>query len=188
MSKKIGKLHSLTREELDQLLRVAYADSKRNHLMLLVGFTHGLRASEVVGAKGLTVDSVNGDYLTVERLKHSYGTVHSLKASPDPVYDEKTALKDYVAYCRETKQDRLFPITRQMFWKICQKYGEKAGLPPHKRHPHVLKHTVAKFAIKEAGIEVVQKYLGHKSINSTAQYLKVDEEEACNVMQAALGK
>ena len=37
----------------------------------------------------------------------------------------------------------------------------------------------------EAGIENVRQYLGHRSISSTGEYLKVSDQEASNAITSA---
>ena len=82
----------------------------------------------------------------------------------------------------------MFPVSRVWFWKVMQKACADAGIPQHKAHPHVLKHTTAMLTIKEAGIEHVRQYLGHKSIASTGEYLKVTDEQASKAIAAAIGE
>ena len=67
-----------------------------------------------------------------------------------------------------------------------QRYAAEAGIPARKRHPHVLKHTIAMQTIHSAGIENVRQYLGHKSISSTGSYLKRTDAEAAIAIGDAL--
>jgi hypothetical protein len=54
-----------------------------------------------------------------------------------------------------------------------KKYCRLAGIPEHKSHHHVLKHSTCMNMLDGgAQINEVQKFAGHKSLNSTAQYLK----------------
>ena len=59
-------------------------------------------------------------------------------------------------------------------------------MPEHKLNPHVLKHTAAMHMIKKAGIEMVRRRLGHKSIASTGAYLKVNDQEADAAYEEAI--
>ena len=61
----------LTRDELRALLTVAKAHSERDHLMILTGFWHGLRCSEIVKMRGT---QIRDGHLTVQRLKGSLKT------------------------------------------------------------------------------------------------------------------
>ena len=79
----------------------------------------------------------------------------------------------------------IFPFSRVHYFRLFQKYAKRAGLPEHKWHPHTLKHSVARHHIRQAGIENIRRYLGHKSLASTGEYLKVTDEEAAFALQQA---
>ena len=55
-------------------------------------------------------------------------------------------------------------------------YARQAGLPPHKRHSHCLRHSIATHLL-DAGqtLEYVQDHLGHRSIKSTGVYAKISD-------------
>ncbi len=82
----------LTRDELRALLTVAKAHSERDHLMILTGFWHGLRCSEIVKMRGT---QIRDGHLTVQRLKGSMKTTQPLISNADPLLDEKTAMDAY---------------------------------------------------------------------------------------------
>lgn len=174
-------MEALSKPELLALLQAAKTHSRRNWLMILVVFCHGLRASEVVA---LERDAVIDGHLTVARKKGSLRTVQPLVSNPDPLLNEREFLFDYVASL--PRNQRLFPISRQHFWRLMQRYGEAAKIPERKRHPHILKHTIAMQIIHSAGIENTRQYLGHKSMSSTGAYLKVSDEAASAAVAQAL--
>jgi site-specific recombinase XerD len=149
--------------------------------MILVAFWHGLRASEVVQ---LTGENFTESHLTVGRLKGSLRTTQPLVSHAEPLLDEQKALSEYAA--KFTQNQRLFPVTRQHFWRLFQRYSKQAGIPKHKRHPHLLKHSIAMQTIEKAGIEHVRQYLGHKTIASTGAYLKVSDEAASEKVQGSI--
>ena len=121
-------------------------------------------------------DAIASGCVTVQRLKGSRKTTQPLVKHADPLLNEETGLFEYLA---ETSfNQRLFPIGRRQFWKLFQRYCEDAGIPKHKRHPHILKHSIAMQTIAKAGIENVRQHLGHVSIASTGAYLKVTDEDA----------
>lgn len=174
-------LEALSKDELHALLAAAKAHNERDWLMILVAFRHGLRATEVVS---LTTDNVADGYLDVKRLKGSLHTIQEVQASDDPVLNLRPALIDYVA--KTPANQRLFKITRQRFWQIVQQHGERAGLPKHRRFPHILKHSIAMQSIQKAGIENVRQHLGHKSLSSTGAYLRVNDSVASAAVASAL--
>lgn len=175
-------MQALSRAELLALLGAANAHSKRDWLMILVAFNHGLRASEVIA---LTPDNVQDGFLTVQRLKGSNRTTQPLIESEEPLLNERLEL---LAHMRGmASNQRLFKISRVQFWRVVQRHAEQAGLPAHQRHPHMLKHSIAMQTIKSAGIENVRVWLGHKNMGSTGEYLKPSEEMATGEIRRALG-
>ena len=193
-------LEHLSQSELRALLEAARSVSERDWLMILTGYWHGLRASEVVGHRrrdkvtgkyfgayvgGLRGRDVADGHITVARLKGSLKTTQPLIPHADPLLDEATALARW-ADSRLTNE-RLFPISRVRFRQIIQRYGKMAGIAKRLCHPHILKHSVAMHSIRAAGIENLKQYLGHKSGASTMAYLKVDDGQASRAVMDALG-
>jgi integrase/recombinase XerD len=176
----MGK-QSLDRGQLLRLLRAAKAKSERDYLMIWLAFRFGLRASEVVA---LTPDNFDGGHITVQRLKGSLKTTQPITGHAEPLLDGRKSLFAFVALVR--RKQRLFPITRERFWQIVQTHGWTAGIPKHLRHPHILKHSIAMQTIGTAGIENVRQHLGHKSMQSTGEYLKVTDEQAGAAVERAL--
>lgn len=171
----------LERNELFAVLNEARKTSERDFLMLLVAYLHGLRASEVVA---LTADNFRDGFLTVARLKGSLRTTQPLVEHKNPLLNEKALLFEFLKTARLGA--RLFPITRQHFWWLFRRYAERANVPAHKRHPHVLKHTLALDVIDSAGVHNARQYLGHKSLSSTGEYLRVSDEQASAAIRSAL--
>lgn len=174
-------IQSLDREELLALLSAAKRKRERDWVMILLAFCHGLRASEVVA---LTPDNFHKGQLTVQRLKGSLRTTQPLVEHSDPLLNEKKAVFEYAL--NFSKGERLFKITRERFWQIVQEHGATAEIAKHKRHPHILKHSIAMQTIKKAGVENVRVHLGHKSMSSTGEYLRVTDEAAAAAVTGAL--
>jgi len=174
-------MHALSKTELRGLLAAAKAGRERDWLMILVAFNHGLRASEVTSFQS---SAVQDGYLTIQRLKGSLKTTQALVEHSDPLLDEKAALIEYAR--KSTPGRSLFGIGRVQFWRLVKKYAKAAGVPAHKAHPHALKHSIAMQTIESAGIENVRQHLGHKSLSSTGEYLKVSDEQASERIAQAL--
>jgi integrase/recombinase XerD len=174
-------VESLSKEQLSSLLSHAKSARRRDWLMILVAYWHGLRASEVIA---ITVDDLKDGYLTVQRLKGSNKTVQQLVEHSDPLLNERVGLIDYTRGMLGNQ--KLFPICRQTFWSIVRRYAKAAEIPAHLAHPHILKHSIAMQSIHSAGIENVRKHLGHKSMSSTGEYLKVSDSDASNAVVGAL--
>jgi integrase/recombinase XerD len=174
-------MEHLTRNELKELLTVAKAKSERDWLILLIGFSHALRVSEIIG---LDVNDVKDGYMTVQRLKGSMKTTQALVASSDPLFDEKTALAKWAL---KVSAGKLFNISRKRVWQLMKEYGTAAHIPAHKCHPHVLKHTTAKLALNNGmKLDALKKYMGHESLSSTGAYLQCDDDEASKAFADAM--
>jgi type 1 fimbriae regulatory protein FimB len=174
-------MEALSKPQIMKILAAAHAHSERDWLMILVGYLHGLRASEVIGIRA---DDIKDGHLTVRRLKGSCRTIQPLFRSEEALLDESKSLVDYAR--KVPRNQRLFPLTRRSFGRIVERHAATAKIPRHLAHPHILKHTIAMEVIHSAGIENVRQYLGHKSMSSTGAYLKVSDAEAAGAVQKGL--
>src|SRR6266404_9489238 len=118
-----------TREQLLALLRRAAAGKKgkRDHLMLLIGVTHGLRVSEICDLRVTDCDMEFGT-IKIRRGKGSDDTRHVLAHSAEPLLDEHSRVREYLAGLRTEK---LFDIGRGMCDVLIKKYGRDCGIPRH---------------------------------------------------------
>jgi type 1 fimbriae regulatory protein FimB len=179
--------------ELLALLRAAKARGPREHAMILTAYLHGLRASEVCGLKLADVDLRQGT-IAVNRLKGSLSSVQELHPHRgEPMLDEIKTLKTYLAERKDDGSGYLFlsqkggGMARQTFHALFQTVAEEAGIPEGKRHPHVLKHSVASHLIAEnTNLAIVQRALGHRSISSTMIYVGVNDEQVTTEVNGAL--
>jgi site-specific recombinase XerD len=78
-------------------------------------------------------------------------------------------------------------LDRTQFFRVFQMVAQLAGLPVDKRHPHVLKHSLASHLVAgNVNLALVRQALGHRSINSTMQYIGTSDGQAAEAAQAAL--
>jgi integrase/recombinase XerD len=174
-------LQSLTHEELTAVLTASRARRERDWLAFLLGYWHAMRASEIVN---LTRADVDGGFITVRRLKGSRTTVQPLMDHPDPLFNERAAVPVYVRNMQE--KQRLFDFNRDNLRRLFRRYAEAVGIPEHKRHPHVLKHTMLSALVNKIGVPATQCWAGHLSGASTLLYTRVDPEDAARAVRAAL--
>lgn len=145
--------------------------------MILVPYWHGLRASEVVA---ITRDDIRDGFLTVRRLKGSNKTTQPLVSHPETLLNERDPLIDFAI--RSKFNQPLFKMRRESFSRLFRRHAERAGLPAHKCHPHVLKHSIAMDIVHSAGVENTRIWLGHKSLSSTGEYAKPTEQDAASAV------
>src|SRR6202140_2623943 len=146
---KRGRMVILTPQEMLELLKAAKKRSTRDWAMILLAYRHGLRASEVCGLKFTDVDLKTGS-ISIQRLKGSLHTIQPLyQHRGQPLLDEMAAVRAWLRKRVADGSDYLFTsqkggrLSRIQFFRNFQKVAEEAGLSAEKRHPHVLKHSLA---------------------------------------------
>jgi type 1 fimbriae regulatory protein FimB len=159
-------MQALSKTELLAVLAAARAASERDFLMILVAYCHGLRASEVIA---ITRHDIQDGCLDVKRLKKSMRTNQPLLEHADPLLNERQALLNYIENLY--RNQKLFPVCRRTFYRIVNTHAATAGLPKHKRHPHMLKHTIGtEIYQKSKDLGLLQTHLGHKKPSSSLMY------------------
>ena len=162
----------LTAEEVDRLIRAAGSTGRhrdRDALMILMGYRHGFRCSELVGLRRDQVDLKRG-ILHVRRLKSGSPSTHPLSRR------EVVGLKKMM---KESTRGPLFvserggALTRSSFEKMIERAGKLAGFEM-KIHPHMLRHGCG-YELANRGIDTraIQDYLGHRNIQHTVHYTKL---------------
>ena len=161
--------------------------------MILLAYRHGLRASEVCGVKLADIDLKAGS-ISVRRLKGSLQTVQPLYAHRgQPLLDEIAALRAWLKARPADGSDSLFTsqkggrLDRTQFFRVFQAISAAAGISSDKRHPHVLKHSLASHLVAgNVNLALIRQALGHRSISSTMVYVGTTDAQAAEAVQAAL--
>ena len=190
---KRGQMIFLTPAETLAVLKAARERATRDWAMILLAYRHGLRASEVCGLRLADVDLKAGS-IFVRRLKGSLQTLQPLyQHRGQPLLDETNAVRAWLRKRPADGSDYLFTsqkggqLGRRQFFRNFQTIAASAGLPVEKRHPHVLKHSLASHLIAgNVNLALVRQALGHRSISSTMQYVGTSDRQAAEAAQAAL--
>ena len=182
----------LNMKQVADILRCAYKRSRRDHLILLLSFQHGLRVREVAELK---VQDMSDSVIRVQRVKNSLLTVQPLMASRDRLFNEPLALSAWLQE-RPDVGDALFPsrqgggaLNADYVSQIAFHYMELAKIPRPLAHHHSLKHALASLMIRQGkGLELVKQALGHRSISSTIHYVHTQDSEATAAAQDAIAQ
>ncbi len=166
----------LKQEELKTLLEAP--KRMRDRLIIKLLYETGMRVGELTALTIGDVDLEAGEITIQEAKRHEEGRKVPLVNSWT-----KTMLRDYIG-TRKNRKDSLFvsnkrgQLSRRQVERLISNYGTKIGLDKDKRHPHVLRHTHAVYALK-SGIDLrtLQQNLGHSSIEVTAIYLTMDIDD-----------
>jgi type 1 fimbriae regulatory protein FimB len=179
--------------EVLAVLRAAKAKNTREWAMMLVAYKHGMRASEVCNLRLDDLDMKNGN-LIINRLKGSLRTTQAItEHRGEPLLNEQRALRDWLRRRHDDGSDYVFTsqkggrIHRSQFFRLFRALAEGVGLPPHKCHPHALKHSLASHLVSaNVNLALIKQQLGHKSIGSTMRYVVTSDRQASKATVNAL--
>jgi site-specific recombinase XerD len=192
-AEKEPAMEFLTKDELLKVLAEAKHRGSREHAMFLLGYMHGLRASEICG---LTLSDVRDGKLSVQRLKGSLHSIQQLATNRNPLLDERLALKTWLADRGDADGSvMLFTsrngsgLSRQQLHNIFEAICIRSGIDSTRRHCHILKHSLA-VHLRQSGMDVftLQIRLGHRDIKSTACYTHVSDSEASIATAQAMSR
>ena len=162
----------LTPDEMARLLEAAKADrhGRRDHLIYLMMYRHGLRVSEALRLRLVDVD-LDRSRLWVTRLKGGLSVEHPIAG------DELRAIKGYLKGRQDALpwlfvSERATPLTRQAVNYLLATAGARTGLAG--LHPQMLRHSCGFYlANKGYDLRLIQDYLGHRDPKHTAHYTRV---------------
>jgi integrase len=158
----------LTEPEVDRVRKAAGELGRHGHrdaTMILLAYTHALRASELVGMQWDQINLTAGT-IYCRRLKGSRSGEHPLRGI------EIRALKKLGPDRRGHvfRNERGRPVSISSFYKIVARAGEVAELAGP-IHPHMLRHSCGYKMINDGvNIRVIQVWMGHKNIQNTDRY------------------
>jgi integrase len=162
------KREYLTEDEVERLIRAA--ENQRDRTMILMGYRHGLRVSELIGLQWSQID-LDAGRIRVRRAKGSADSVQPLGGRE--VRGLRKLRRTQPVGSRFVFLTRLGgPMTRNAFYKILEKAGRAAGLEGV--HPHLLRHGCG-FKLVNDGMDTLSlaAYLGHRQLANTRRYTKM---------------
>lgn len=184
MSRKLPKI--LTADEQQAMLATfncRYRTPHRDRTMIELALATGLRAGEIVALKDehVELDATGGRLM-----------VRDGKGSKDRVVYFGPEVRDTLREWLDRKPESRFvfptrtgkPVATSHLRRVVKRAAREAGVAEAERvSPHTLRHTFATDLYRETGnLRLVQKALGHASIQTTQIYTHVLDEE----MESAL--
>jgi len=173
---------TLSPGEAERLIQAAAGTqprSLRDQALVELLYGAGLRVSEATGLEKAGVD-------LDDRLVRVIGKGGKERVVPIGRHAAE-ALRRYLArgrpYLDARHRPELFlnarggPLTRAGAFLILRKLAEKAGLDPHRVHPHLLRHSFATHLLEGgADLRSVQEMLGHADLSTTELYTHVTDK------------
>ena len=180
----------LTEHHIERILNAPHVTTKighRDHVMIQLMYSTGLRVSELVALQLGQLDAERG--LLLVRGKGDKDRIV-------PTGERALAtIKDYLNRTRPqfepiSPSGLLFPnnrgraMTRQNFWQRIQGYAKRAELQG-KVSPHVLRHSFATHLLTYgADLRSVQAMLGHSVVTTTQIYTHVSNHRLKRIHEA----
>jgi site-specific recombinase XerD len=160
------------KNEVERLFDAIPPAAVRDALLFDVIYRYGLRREE---ATMLLTEHVR-ERVRITRVKHGISRDY-------PIFPRtRELLWSYLSQRTEQENPYLFPsreipgapISASLIYQLFRRYAAAANLPSDRRHPHVLRHSIAVHLLN-AGWDLidVQHWLGHASITSTQIYAQV---------------
>jgi len=164
-------------------LAFVYAASKEHDAILTfcltLAFT-GARISEVLALTASRIDAAD-EAIIFETLKQRRKQI--FRAVPVP----RTLIPVLTMYA-VGKEGRLWPWGRTNAWKVVKSVMRKAGVAEGLCKPKALRHAFAVEAGQKAiPLNIVQRWLGHARIETTAIYASAIGDEERNLARRAWG-
>ena len=142
----------------------------RDATLILIGYRHGLRVSEIVALRWDQVDLKQG-LLHVGRLKN--GTLSVQPVRGPEIRALRRLRRDYPDSPYLFVTERGGPLTASTVRKMIARAGRTAGMA-FPIHPHMLRHAAGyKLANDGHDTRAIQQYLGHRNITHTVRYTEL---------------
>ncbi|HEY0942867.1 MAG TPA: site-specific integrase [Steroidobacter sp.] len=177
---------ALQTEDIKKVLQATRRDrspiGRRDYAILMLLTTYGLRAGEITKLRVEDVDWKR----SVLRVRHSKTRAHSeLPLLPEP----GNAILNYLRHGRpHTTVRELFMRSRapyrgfatgsSLYTPIGRRLAAAGISPQGKKGPHAFRHARAVSLLRSAiPLKLIGDVLGHRSVDSTAVYLKLATED-----------
>jgi len=166
----------LTTAQIERLMAAARKSSRYGHrdaTMILIGYRHGLRASELCDLQWSQVELATGR-LHVRRAKNGSPSVHPMQGDEIRALRRLQREQGLSSHVFMTERDG--PMTPKAFHALFCRIGARAKMQ-FPIHPHMLRHGCG-YALANAGHDTraLQAWLGHKNIQHTVRYTELSPE------------
>lgn len=174
------------KKKIEDIKRVLFAQSKRDHLLFVLGINSGLRIGDILQIRVEDVIDEKGkprsfyelrEQKTGKTKKFPFGK--NVQKAIEIFFNEfERNRQDYLFVSRKGKQ----PITRQQAWRIINQSARTVGIPD-KIGTHTLRKTFGYHAYR-TGIDItlLQQIFNHSSPSITLRYIGIVQDDIDDVI------
>jgi type 1 fimbriae regulatory protein FimB/type 1 fimbriae regulatory protein FimE len=172
-NKDVRSREYLTEAEVDKLMAAAKGVGRHGHrdaTLILIGYRHALRVSELVSLRWDQIDLGKG-LIHINRSKNGTPSTHPVRG-PE-IRALRRLERDYPDTPYVFVTERQGPMTASTVRKMMARAGERAKIK-FPVHPHMLRHGCGyKLANDGQDTRAIQHYMGHKNIQHTVRYTEL---------------
>lgn len=147
----------------------------RDRAICALLYYHGLRVSELCGLLMSDLDMDSG-HLYARRLKRSRSTIHPIGSIALRALRRYLQTRPKSPFPEVFLSERGEPFSRKGIAYLTGTWGKRACIP-FQVYPHMLRHSCGYALVNRPGgskdLLLVRDYLGHKSIQSTMEYVSL---------------
>lgn len=173
---------ALREEETNSLLDEAFDETdfiaSRNHLIMLLLYSTGLRRSELISLRDADIDLSRCELKVLGKRNKErivpFGPelielIEEYRRLRRETEIAPTGITD-TFFCRESGE----PLSRRQIYNIVHQAMETSGVHSSRKSPHVLRHSFATDMLNGgAQLVSVQQLLGHQSLTATQIYTHI---------------
>jgi len=185
--KRIRKLKRVpTVQQIRRMIQAPDLDTKtgyRDRAMIIVQYSGGLRAMELLGLETSQVDEIKNTITVVRKGRE----VQEIPIGGLAMEYLGTFIREIRPLFHPRGHDLVWvnrygkPMQDSSYWTFLKKHLQGVGLG--KFTSHSLRHAAATHMLANgAPIHAIQAFLGHREINSTAIYTRVDQGQLRDVV------
>jgi integrase len=162
----------LTEDQVEAVIKAAGAvgrHRKRDSLMILLAYTHGLRASELLKLQWSQIN-LDAGKISISRLKGSIDGDHPLREREIRALKKLSEDRRGLVFTNEHRR----PLSISGFHKIVARAGRLAGINVP-IHAHMLRHSCGYKLVNDGvDIKIIQVWMGHANLENTNLYTKLN--------------
>ena len=173
----------ITDEQYSYLMDCLKSDDMQWYYNMLVLAKTGTRVSEAIRLK--KSDAVRGYAIISSKGKMRIIRFPRLLKKELVNYLKNLDSQDYLLQTNQSQGK--YPISRGAVWYELQKFSERYGISEEVMHPHSLRHHFGiKVMSKTNDVTLLADLLGHSSINTTAIYTRMSNDQQQKILDDAV--